>query len=132
MSVAVDTDPCANPECPDAAPARPSSPFCSKRCYQRHRYVTRNGAEIGYMEHIARRYGMHAEEYRRRVDEQQGRCAVCGDEPGEGKRLHVDHDHESGAIRDLLCGPCNQAIGLARDSSARLRAMADYLDSHSR
>ena len=129
MSV-MDADLCANPECPDKAPARPSSPFCSKKCYQRHRYVTRNGAEIGYVEHISRRYGLTAEEYRRRVAAQQGRCAVCGGEPGDGKRLHVDHNHESGAVRDLLCGPCNHALGHAKDDPARLRALADYLERH--
>jgi hypothetical protein len=127
-----DAPPCANSECGDAVPANRASPFCSKRCYQRHRYVTRNGAETGYAEHIARRYGLTTEEYRQRVTAQQGRCAVCGDEPENGGRLHVDHDHGSGAVRDLLCRPCNQALGLTRDDPSRLRALAEYLERHSR
>lgn len=127
-----EADSCANQECGGPIPENRASSFCSKKCYQRHRYVTRNGAEVGYAEHIARRYGLTAEEYRRRVAAQQGRCAVCGCEPGDGKRLHVDHDHESGVIRDLLCGPCNHALGHAKDDPARLRALADYLEKHGR
>jgi hypothetical protein len=122
--------PCANSECNDTVPANRASSFCSKKCYQRHRYVTRNGAEIGYAEHIARRYGMTAEEYRRRVDAQRGRCAICGDEPENGGRLHVDHNHESGAVRDLLCRACNQGLGHAKEDPARLRAMIAYLKRH--
>lgn len=128
---------CANADCGDPVPTRHPDAirskfgiFCSKKCRRRHTYIRMGGAEYGYEMHIARRYGMTAEEYRLRVDAQQGRCAVCGDEPENGGRLHVDHNHESGAVRDLLCRPCNQALGLANDDPQRLRAMADYLERH--
>lgn len=104
--------------------------YCSRKCRRRHSYIRRGGAEYGYEVHLANRYGLTLDEYRRRVAAQQGRCAVCGSEPGEGKRLHVDHDHGSGAIRDLLCGPCNHALGHAKDDPAKLRALADYLERH--
>ncbi len=41
-------------------------------------------------------------------DYQQGRCAVC-DEPRA--RLVVDHDHDSGLVRGLLCNGCNSSEG---------------------
>lgn len=134
---ATDTRVCSNSECGGSIPGlHPDTinskfgTFCSKKCHRRHTYIRMGGAEYGYEVHIARRYGMTVEEYRQRVSTQQGRCAICGDEPGTGKRLHVDHDHESGAVRDLLCGPCNHAIGHAKDDPARLRAMASYLERH--
>lgn len=85
-----------------------------------------------YERNLVTQYGMALSEYQRRVAEQGGRCAVCGDEPEEGKRLHVDHDHATGAIRDLLCRWCNYALGNAKDDPRRLRAMAGYLERHQR
>jgi hypothetical protein len=45
--------------------------------------------------------------------------------------LAVDHSHETGAFRGLLCHSCNRAIGLLGDDPARLRAAAEYLEDHS-
>lgn len=45
-------------------------------------------------------------------------------------RPHIDHDHETGSIRAILCGPCNTALGLVNDSPEILRRMADYLEIH--
>ena len=54
---------------------------------------------------------------------QGGRCAACGqDEP-----KHVDHDHETGRVRGMLCFLCNQALGNVRDDVTRLQALIDYL-----
>lgn len=55
---------------------------------------------------------------------QGGRCAVCM-EPGYGKSLCADHDHESGEFRGLLCHRCNMAEGLLRGNAWNL---ARYLD----
>lgn len=60
------------------------------------------------------------------MSEKQGRkCAICGDETA----LVVDHDHNDseGAIRGLLCNPCNRGLGFFRDSPDRLRAAIAYL-----
>ena len=46
-------------------------------------------------------------EYERRLAEQNGGCALCKRAPKPGKRHHVDHNHRTGALRGLLCGPCN-------------------------
>jgi hypothetical protein len=57
---------------------------------------------------------------------QNNRCAICG-EAGPG---HLDHDHETGETRRLLCQRCNQGLGLFRDNPAFLRAAADYVEFH--
>ena len=73
------------------------------------------------------RYGLTPESYQRLVNGQHGLCAICGADPA-GKRLCVDHDHSTGAVRGLLCKHCNYVLGHAKDSPANLRAAADYLD----
>lgn len=45
-------------------------------------------------------------------------------------RPHIDHDHETGLVRAILCGPCNTALGLVKDTPEILRRMADYLEIH--
>jgi len=43
---------------------------------------------------------------------------------------HVDHDHKTGVVRGLLCRECNTALGIMNEDSARIRMLADYIDSH--
>lgn len=55
-------------------------------------------------------------------------CAICGAlEPGE-RRLSIDHDHETGEFRGVLCSSCNGALGLMGDDIARLAKAIEYLD----
>ncbi len=61
---------------------------------------------------------------------QDGRCAICNDPFESTKTTHTDHSHETGAIREILCWPCNCGLGNFRDNPARLRAAAEYLDKH--
>lgn len=112
---------------------RPPSSLRCRGCMKIRRqdeYLRRGGKEWMYEINLATRYGISVEEYQQRVAAQGGRCAICGDEPGDGKRLHVDHDHETGAIRDILCQPCNLSLGNAKDDPARLLAMVAYLERH--
>lgn len=63
--------------------------------------------------------------------EQKDRCAICDMHAAEnGKGLALDHDHETDAIRGLLCNKCNLLIGMADDNPALLRAAAEYLEKH--
>jgi hypothetical protein len=80
---------------------------------------------------IKHRYGITREEYDALTIKQGGLCAICkGSDPRRGKstRLFVDHDHETGRVRGLLCHRCNVALGGFSDDIARLRAAANYLE----
>ena len=71
-----------------------------------------------------RKYGIDSAEVDRLLTLQDGRCAICAeviDPPC------VDHCHTTGAIRGLLCSPCNLGLGSFRDDPDRLTAAANYL-----
>lgn len=76
-------------------------------------------------ERIKIKYGIEADEYAVLLDRSAGRCEICG-EPFRGAP-HVDHDHDSGMVRGLLCLQCNCGIGQLRDSVALLTSAIAYL-----
>lgn len=55
-----------------------------------------------------RKYGIRPEDYDRLLAHQGGTCAIAGCE--ETARLHIDHDHETGEVRGILCLLCNLAM----------------------
>lgn len=69
------------------------------------------------------------------LEKQNGKCAVCGrggadpDMSNSSKRLCVDHCHDTGAIRGLLCGHCNVGLGHFQDDPELLQAAIDYLEN---
>ena len=73
------------------------------------------------------RYGLSIAEFEQMLTSQNGVCAICRHPEKRRYRLSVDHDHESGRVRGLLCSQCNFAIGLMSDEPGRLIAAAQYL-----
>jgi hypothetical protein len=103
-----------------------------KKCvsaYNRERYRTVTGKDYVYDWSSRKRYGVSLEEYEEMLRAQDGRCAICGDPPGK-RRLAIDHCHETGRVRGLLCVRCNTLIGQADDSVERLRQAVLYLRRH--
>jgi Recombination endonuclease VII len=80
--------------------------------------------------HLLRKYGIRIRDFETLLYAQMGFCAICG--RNERHRLHVDHDHETGVVRGLLCGKCNKAIGLLDDEPRLLRSAEDYLVAYRR
>jgi len=61
--------------------------------------------------HLMRKYNMTQEDYDKMFAEQNGKCKICGREASTMKiPLVVDHDHDTGKPRGLLCSPCNYAV----------------------
>lgn len=77
-------------------------------------------------------YGVTLEDYDRMAEAQGHKCAICHstDPRGNGSRFAVDHDHKTGKVRGLLCGPCNMGIGKLGDDIALLTAAIEYLKDH--
>lgn len=78
-----------------------------------------------------RKYGITPDEYRKMLNDQRGGCAICGSGiAGEGRsggRMHVDHCHDTGRVRGLLCANCNHGIGKFKDDPSLLIKAAVYL-----
>jgi len=75
---------------------------------------------------LRRKFDLAPEQYAEMLEAQGGACAVCRKE--DRRALSVDHDHQTGRVRGLLCSTCNQAIGLLGDDAAALRAALAYLE----
>jgi hypothetical protein len=78
-----------------------------------------------------RKYGITVDEFNTLFEHQGGKCAVCGYSDMTQKKMfpHVDHDHETGKVRGLLCSNCNMAIGKMKDSPELLLKAAEYIKS---
>lgn len=92
-----------------------------------------------------RLYKIRPEQYDAMRKAQDYKCAIClrhedflekstggrprsdGTPRTDPMRLHVDHDHETGRIRALLCGHCNRGLGLLGEDPERLEAAARYV-----
>ena len=81
--------------------------------------------------HLKSTYGITLDQYDEMLEKQKGVCSICHEECSTGRNLSVDHCHASGRVRDLLCGNCNKALGLFRDSPELLSRAAEYLAFHS-
>lgn len=84
---------------------------------------------------LKRAFGITIERYQTMLVEQKGVCAICGQPEtmirrGKVQSLSVDHNHETDAVRDLLCTSCNAMVGYSRERPDLLRATALYLERH--
>lgn len=81
---------------------------------------------------IKRKYGLRQADYLDMLKSQGGACAICGTgDPGRGnKHFVIDHCHETGKVRGLLCNNCNRVLGLFGDSTETIRSAIEYLKLH--
>lgn len=99
---------------------------------------SKRSSESQRVRNIAR-YGLTVEQFDEMVAAQGGVCAICGQAPVAVKGiapalrpardpvLHIDHDHETGRVRGLLCTRCNSGIGFFGDNAKLLRVAVKYL-----
>jgi len=91
--------------------------------------------EPRYQEHrrksaLKQLYGTTSAEFEAMEVAQGSLCAICGqpERSARNRRLTIDHDHLTNAIRALLCSQCNRAIGLLADDPNIIRKAADYIE----
>ena len=72
-------------------------------------------------------FDMTVDMYEDMLQKQNGLCSICG-RPPKNRRLAVDHDHNTGQIRGLLCGPCNTALSHVEHQSNFSQKARVYLE----
>ncbi|MER6092653.1 endonuclease VII domain-containing protein [Streptomyces bluensis] len=83
-------------------------------------------AAKGRSDHLKRQYGITETERDEMITSQMGLCAICLNAPA----VHVDHCHETGRVRGVLCFNCNSGLGLLRDDPDAANRAADYLEGN--
>lgn len=76
---------------------------------------------------IKHRYGITYEDYMSLLKKQENKCAICEGHQQGKDFFSIDHDHNTGKIRGLLCNNCNRGLGLLKDSSSILENAINYL-----
>ena len=84
-----------------------------------------------YQNKNLKQYGITLEEYDDMRMSQNFKCEICGThEDLQTKRMSVDHCHQTKAVRKLLCGKCNMALGLVNENISILENMVNYIKVH--
>jgi len=86
-----------------------------------------------WTKNIKRYFGITPEDYELIYNNQEGCCAICKKHSSTFRiRLAVDHDHDTGEVRGLLCDRCNRGIGMLKDSPEICRQAAQYIEERKR
>lgn len=105
-------------------PNAPSEHYCSDKCKD-------EGLADAFLH---RKYHISLEDYKDLFIQQNGKCKICGTEGSvrasaqHTMPLVIDHCHESGKVRGLLCHTCNSALGQFKDSKTMLLKAIEYLE----
>lgn len=78
--------------------------------------------------YLLQKYNLTLEQFDKMLIEQNGSCCICSDDLKS--KPCVDHDHKTGKIRQLLCGPCNSGLGYFRENVESLKNAILYLEKH--
>lgn len=118
--------PVRNPECRDCKAERERrglpypkyprpAPHPGPRCVSHHRAKVKLAKAGAHARRVQNEYGLKPGQYVELYLSQGKVCAICRRATGRTRRLSVDHDHKTGLVRMLLCRPCNDMLGHARD-----------------
>lgn len=94
---------------------------CDKRMAEKHK-ITQKFCRIMKL------YNLSKDDYLQMVSNQQSKCKLCETFVENHFNMHVDHCHETSKVRGLLCGKCNQGIGLLQHNPELIRKAALYCE----
>ena len=103
---------------------------------KRARYAAKDGDRVSHAQVLREKHNLTPQAYDQMLAAQDGRCAVCGHREtargrgGTPRRLAVDHDHRTGAVRQLLCHRCNLVTWAVEENPALLDEIGAYLRKH--
>ena len=111
---------------------------CERKHAQKKRRENKNHWDTkDRKNNLKKLYGMTVEEYDQMFEDQNGVCAICGQLEtrihifnGLPQRLAIDHNHETGKIRGLLCSKCNLILGQINDDGVWLINALQYLKKY--
>jgi hypothetical protein len=98
-----------------------------KPCRKAKYPATDKQKQKAYERQLKRLYGISIDDYNSMYEQQKGLCAGCYQHQTE--RFCVDHCHETGKVRGLLCASCNKALGLIKDKTSTLVNLIHYLQN---
>lgn len=112
-------------------------PYC-KDCdleLKRDRYYNKGGKlkqKQRSFKSLVESYGLTLEQYEQERIKHNYACAICGDseENQPHKRLHIDHCHNTGKYRGLLCNNCNTGLGMFNDDVKAIKKARDYINEN--
>ena len=99
---------------------------------QRRGEFRKNNVDMHRSHKYKQLYGITLERFEEMRTSQKCSCAICGkhESQNKNKKLFVDHNHNTGKVRELLCHGCNTGIGLLQDDVDLLQKAMDYLIKH--
>ena len=101
-----------------------------KEYAQEHKEEKKAVYDKWYDANRGRGHGLKPADIERMLVLQDGKCALCKKTDSGPYDWNVDHDHQTGQIRGLLCGTCNRGLGMFYENPETLRRAADYLEKH--
>lgn len=109
--------------------------YC-KKCYHKKQWERSKGTLKEEKQVLTRKFGKDAAEFFEHNYKEQVICSICGVSLEDyskryNKRFSLDHDHNTGDIRALICGHCNSMLGFAKDNTEILAKGIEYLNFHS-
>jgi len=109
-----------------------------KECRQKYhkKHYRKTGAKKQRITNLKRNYGLTEDEYNAMAAGQEYKCAICkkpvtATPNSSTAYFDVDHNHETGKVRGLLCRRCNLVLGMTHEDKLLLYATINYLDKHS-
>jgi len=105
-------------------PNAPSHLYCSQQC-----------ADVALQDkYLMRNYNLTLDDYLKMLEKQNNLCLICNEEgfimdkAKHKLKLVVDHNHETGVVRGLLCHNCNRGLGLFKDKVSVIQKAINYLE----
>lgn len=100
---------------------------------ERKKKYTKRNKEKKRIYRLEKKFNITETELQNILDSQRGCCEICGDSllyPDSVRSYAVDHNHETGEVRGLLCGNCNTALGLIKEDKRIAYSLIKYIEKY--